>query len=371
MDGNGMTRREFVAASAAAALCGRTVFGKPGVAPAFAWGALFHLGANFWDDAPVSWDKMPTTPEAAAEKEVKGPTKVCRVANYVRTEESAWRLFTGELAKQGGNLVIVDLGEAMAYPSHPELAVAGTWSVEKVRGEIARLKKLGLTAVPKLNFSTCHDGWLKDYGRMVSTPTYYRVVADLVADVCEVFDEAPYFHLGFDEEMPIAQVNTSVMVCRQGDLWWHDFLYCVAEVERRGKRAICWSDYMWTNRKAFLDRMPKSVLQSNWYYRRDFGEKKQVWDEAFEKKGGWGECVQGVVTFLELEKAGFDQLPTTSNFFEDGAADPFVAFLKERVSPQRLKGFVTAPWELSRNEKADKVLRGLREFGNAKRKYYA
>ena len=28
---------------------------------------------------------------------------------------------------------------------------------------------MGLEVIPKMNFSTCHDSWLKNYQRMVST----------------------------------------------------------------------------------------------------------------------------------------------------------------------------------------------------------
>ena len=369
-----MTRRTFLETTASvssAALCGCVTSGLTAAKkPGMVWGALLHLGGNFWDDAPLPWDQMPTDPEAAAK--VQGPSgKPVRVRNYVRCEEPVWQRLTKTLADEGANTVCIDLGEAMVYPSHPELAVKGSWSFEKVCGEINRLKALGLTAVPKLNFSTCHDAWLKDYGRMVSTPEYYRVCRDVIKDVCDAFREAPYFHLGFDEEMPIAQFNNSSLICRQGDLWWHDLLAFVAEVEKRGKCAMVWSDYMWTNRRQFLKRMPKTVLQCNWYYRLDFGEKMLKWNEEFEKKGGWGECVQGVAAFLELEKAGYDQLPCTSNYFKDGVHDPFVAFCKAHIAPERLTGFMTAPWALSVAEKEAKIIKGFREFLAAKRKYYA
>ncbi len=75
-------------------------------------------------------------------------------------------------AEEGLTTVFMDLGEGMAYPSHPELAVPGTWSVEKMQKELARMRSLGLEPLPKLNFSTCHDAWLKDYHRMISTPQY-------------------------------------------------------------------------------------------------------------------------------------------------------------------------------------------------------
>ena len=63
-----------------------------------------------------------------------------------------------------------------------------------------RLKSMGIEAIPKLNFSTCHDGWLKEYGRMVSTDIYRKVVKEIIDDTCEVFGNPRYMHLGMDEE---------------------------------------------------------------------------------------------------------------------------------------------------------------------------
>jgi hypothetical protein len=59
---------------------------------------------------------------------------------------------------------------------------------------------MGIEAIPKLNFSTCHDGWLKEYGRMVSTDIYRKVVKEIIDDTCEVFGNPRYMHLGMDEE---------------------------------------------------------------------------------------------------------------------------------------------------------------------------
>ena len=336
----------------------------------FIWGTLLHLGMNMWDDNQVPWERMPDTPAAAEKANLMGPTKASRIRNYVRCDEAVWKDATAEVKSTGGNMVVIDLGEACFYPSHPELAVKGTWSTEKMRAEIARLRKLGLEPIPKLNFSTCHDSWLKDYHRMISTPEYYRVCQDVINDVCDLFGNPRFFHLGFDEEMAIAQFNTGLCVCRQGDLWWHDFLKMVGFVERRGVRAMIWSDYIWTNKALFLKRMPKTVLQCNWYYRDDFSAKKLVWNDAFEKKGGWGETVHGAVSFLELEKAGYDQLPCCSNWACDTCADALVGFCKNHIAPERLKGFMTAPWCATLPDKRDKLLAGIRQLGEARKKYY-
>ena len=326
-----MTRREFLEGAAASGLvAGCSSVPTPGFVPAaFTWGALFHLGANMWGDC--------------------GPNGEHRsdYADYLRCDDALWRQSVDRAAAKGLNLVFIDLGEGVAYPSHPELAVKGTWSVAKLRAELHRMRTLGLEPVPKLNFSTAHDSWLKEYGRMVSSRRYYEVVADLIRDVCEIFDSPRLFHIGYDEEMPIAQEKYYQMVCRQRELWWHDLFFTVNEVSHHGARPVMWADAIWTGRAEYLKRMSKDVLQANWYYRTDFSPAKLKWDYDFEKKGGWGETVNGAAAFLALEEAGFDQLPFTSNWAADGSADAVVAFCKEHIDPSRLKGFCTASWKIT------------------------
>ena len=93
-----------------------------------------------------------------------------------------------------------NLGEALAYPSHPELAVKGTWSISKMRRELDRLRGMGIEPIPKLNFSTTHNAWMKDWRHKVSTPEYLDTVDELIRDVAEIFDHPRFFHIGYDEE---------------------------------------------------------------------------------------------------------------------------------------------------------------------------
>ena len=174
-------RREFIGAAALAAggvLTGRGAVPPPAGKDGFIWSALLHMGTNMWSDQPVtSW----------------GPYKgedlklVCQ-ADHVRFDESVWRRVTDRMVKVGMNMVIIDLGEAIQYPSHPELWVKGSWEIERFRKELARLRAMGLEPIPKMNFSAAHDVWLKQYERMLSTKTYYQVCSDLIRDVCEIFD---------------------------------------------------------------------------------------------------------------------------------------------------------------------------------------
>jgi hypothetical protein len=150
----------------------------------------------------------------------------------------------------------------------------------------------------------------------------------LISEVCALFDTPRFFHLGYDEETAAHQSQYGYVVVRQGDLWWHDFLLLVNEVERQGVRPWIWSDYYWNHPDEFLERMPRSVLQSNWYYAATFDAARET----------------AVRTYLDLDKAGFDQIPTGSNWDNDVNFKDTVAFCRKGLSPQQLKGFLIAPW---------------------------
>ncbi len=148
---------------------------------------LLHMGKNMWGD----W-KLPDEP---VEKDGRK-----YAADHIRFDEQIWRETTGHMADRGMNMVLIDLGEFMEFPSHPELAVKGSWKSDRMKAELKRLRKMGLEPIPKLNFSATHDQWLKIYHRMISTPTYYQVVKDVIRDTAEVFSTPRFFHLGWDEE---------------------------------------------------------------------------------------------------------------------------------------------------------------------------
>ena len=67
-----------------------------------------------------------------------------------------------------------------------------------------------------------------------------------------------------------------------------------------------WSDCYNGHRNEFLRRMPKSVLQSDWYYGGDFDPKSSMAARAY----------------LQLDKAGFDQVPCGSNWATDAIPNP-------------------------------------------------
>ena len=339
------TRRNFLAAGAAATAAGLAPRAFAAPAPGKIWGGLFHMGVNMWSDQPVdSWG-----PYKGEDLEL-----VCQ-KNHLRFDEGVWQRLTAHMVEAGMNLVVIDLGEALKYKSHPEIAVKGSWEIDRFRAELARLRKMGLEPIPKLNFSTAHDAWLKDYSHMVSTETYYKVCADLVREVIDIFDKPRFFHLGYDEETHGHQRKYLYSVVRQGDLWWHDLLFFVKTVESAGVRPWIWSDFYWHHPQEFMDRMPKSVLQSNWYY----GDAFAVDDS--------NKSPPRVQAYIDHDKAGFDQIPTGSNWSNDVNFGRTVEFCEKYLSKDRLPGYLTAPWVFTLPKFEAQNMRAIDQVAAARR----
>ncbi len=293
------------------------------------WSYLIHLGVNMWSD------RDEPAPGRAANPGVS------HRATELVTEKPVWDRVTQELAAAGFTHLVIDLGEAIQYESHPELAVPGAWTTDELRTELARLRSIGLTPIPKMNFSTSHDEWLGVYGRQVSTPPYYQVCADLIAEASDLFDQPEFFHIGMDEETPEMQAGQSHVVVRRGDVWWNDVEFLCAEVRKGGARPWVWSDPAWHRPDEYYARMPKDVLQSNWYYGLWFEGNENDRPKVLNRGEWW-------MTYLDLDEHGYEQVPTGSSWRNAwDNLDLTVEFCTERLSAERLRGYMTAPWVMT------------------------
>ncbi len=290
------------------------------------WAALIHLSFNMWFDR----------------RDLMAPGSIALTEPSLRLDDRLWRDLTDAMARAGLTMAVLDLGDAIRYESHPEIAVQGAWSPGRLRRELARLRALGLEPIPKLNFSAGHDNWLGPYARCVSTPAYYRVCADLIAEVAELFGRPRFFHLGMDEETTLPQRFNEYIVIRAGDLWWHDLAFLAREVERRGARPWVWADAHWFQPEVYERRMPRSVLQSNWWY----GALRlgHVMTRRVPEIGEAPVQARPVQTYRRLARAGFDQAPAASNHSRDDNFRQTVAFARHHLAGPRLLGFLQTTW---------------------------
>jgi len=293
----------------------------------------------------------------------------------LRWDDKLWDDLTKQIVAAGGNQVVFSLGDGIRYDSHPEIAVEGAWTPAEMRAEKRRLADLGITLVPKLNFSTGHDLWLGEYHRMVSTPAYYRVCADLIAEVIEIFDHPPLFHLGYDEETWYHQTWYEYVVLRQHDLWWSDFLWFVEQVESRGSRPWIWSDYIWDHTDRFLERMPKSVVQSNWYYGQNFDtevdrRKAAEKDLDLTLAPGTGRTkTTPFHAYFDIESGGYDQFPAGCIDVCDSNFPDTIPFVQKHLPSNRVLGFMQTTWRPMLEPYRDRFELGIEAFAEGRRRY--
>jgi hypothetical protein len=262
-----------------------------------------------------------------------------------------------KMADSGMNLILINVEDSLKWDSHPEIAVRNAWSVSKLRSELDKMRKMGLEPIPMLNFSTTHDAWLGKYSNMVSTPKYYQVCRDLIAESIDIFDKPRFFHVGMDEETAVNQRRADFVVVRQNDLWWADFYFIISEVEKRGARPWTWSDYGWHHPDEYFKKMPKSVIQSNWYYGQDFGSDHM---SAGAKTA--------VKAYTELDQHGYDQIPTGSNHMHNPKSiGNTVRFCKEHIDSSTLLGFLQTFWKPTIETYRKLILEGIQLTGEAKK----
>lgn len=276
---------------------------------AMKWAYLVHIGFNMW-------------------REEKGPLRAAytNASPYLRFDQPLWDELLVFAKEHGIDTIVMDLGEGIRYESHPEIAVEGSWSIQKLRDELKKMKSMDITPIPKLNFSASHDEWLGDYSRCVSSKLYYQVCADLISEVCDVFETPELFHLGMDEERDDYAQYWGYSVMRHGDFWWNDFYFFLKEVEKNNVRPWIWSDSVWKRPNEFIKKMPKEVMQSNWYY-GDFLTDTGKFDKM-------------ITSYDLLDQHGYDQIPCGMNL----SILRNVKYCMDHISQDHLKGFLQTSW---------------------------
>ncbi len=305
------------------------------------WACLLHLSFNF------------------ASGIQNGSGKWGGLREEFEPEESLWNDAITRMANKGINMVVINLDDSILWDSHPEIALRNSWTPKRLREELSKIRKLGIEPIPMLNFSSTHDAWLGKYSRMLSTQEYYEVCKDLIAEAIDLFDNPRFFHLGMDEEVLDYQKNFEYIAIRQRDLWWGDLYFYLGEVMKKGTRPWVWADYIWHHQEEFYKRMPKSVVQSNWYYGESFDLNQVI------------ECLHPRVKgYADLEAGGYDQIPTGSYHDKNSKSiGNTVDFCSDRIDDKRLLGFLQTFWMPTTEKYRKSILQGIDLVGDARKNF--
>lgn len=281
---------------------------------------LLHLGSNMWGKRGAN-EKYPVD-------------SIYR--DFLYTEKETWVKITSELPEYGFNTLLIDMGEGVELKRHPELAVEGTWSQEEFKKELERLRSIGITPIPKFNFSNGHSAWLQDYAYMVGTDTYNKVCCDVVEETIELFGNPEYFHLGLEEEEASMQTNQPIAITRSPAVKREHALMLFDVCKKHGVRPWIWADVntidAFGGKEVFCNTMPKDLVLSNWFYK--FVSPRML---AEGREHEW------LRFYGELDSWGFDQIPTSSTWTHCLNSKVTMQYCKERAKNSVI-GYMTAPW---------------------------
>lgn len=290
--------------------------------------SLVHLGGNMWQK-----------PDNA--KTYKKERIDWLYRDYLVTDDVTWKTVTDYLPTCKINTVLIDMGEAVELKSHPELAVKGSWSQEKFKAELQRLRDIGLEPLPKFNFSACHNGWMKEMMYKIGTKEYDVFCRDIINEACELFDGPALFHIGMDEEDWSSQsINGhSVIVTRSPERFAEDTGKLFDACRSNCARPWMWSgitafDY-YGGEKRFAEAVGKDVVLSNYHYGSIHVDEEDMYASP------------SVLQYKTLETMGYDQIPCASTWSEPTCNLRTMHFAKKYMDDRRLLGFMSASWHLT------------------------
>jgi len=96
---------------------------------------LLHLSFNMWRDRGFR------ASDPTEEKDLYYEPRL-------RLDERLWRDVITRMAEAEMNMVVLDLGDAVAYDSHPEIAIDGAWPARKISQELDFCRSLYWSRAP-------------------------------------------------------------------------------------------------------------------------------------------------------------------------------------------------------------------------------
>lgn len=303
-------------------------------------------------------------------------------------DEALWDYIVDEAEKTGINTLVIDIGGAIAFASHPELTLKGAWTRGRFRRELERCRQKGITLIPKLNFSATHHFWLGEYGKMVSTTTYYKVCSDMIKEAYELFDHPKYIHLGMDEESYRNVASRELVVFRQGELFWHDLRFLIDCVRDTGAMPWIWACPLFDHPEEFKQHIDADeVIISPWYYH---AFRKEHWTpidshEEYRVYYGKSPFKEMNLTYVEedpfhsnvrkwaipLLKEGYRYIPCAATATQSPyAVSDLVEYFRDNTPEAQLPGFIMATWRPVLMKNKQKYEDAFRLFREAREQFY-
>ena len=307
------------------------------------WAYLIYLGSNMWFD----WDNH----IAMGYNEPK-------YHETMFTQKSAWRKIVKFAAQNGVNTLLIDMGEGVQYESVPEISCKGAWTKQELKEELDFIRSLGITPIPKFNFSAAHDAWFREYGRMLSTPQYYRAAENLICETVELFENPKLFHIGLEEEAFQHQAHMGICVCRNRRVFWNDVNFLFKILDKNKARPWIWGDGFWESPEEYIQNTPKEALVSPAIYVR----LHTLTPEQFE--------TGPMAAFRNLGNNGFDYVPIVSTCYTELSANDVMRYVRDICDTATLKGYMSSPWCRTSEQDIYCHYNDITRFASARKKFF-
>jgi hypothetical protein len=175
--------------------------GKP------SWTGILRLSGKFLADSKLltnTWYEKGVFTDAPVNAAM---VEICAANGNVALKfGSSWREDMKRIAAKGYNAVFIDFAGGYRYPSHPELAVKGAWSVEDVTQALDVAREEGLEPIPCMDFTAPRNSWLGAKNLPAASKASLDFCCDLIKDLEQVFGSARYFRIKTDG-LPDETVN--------------------------------------------------------------------------------------------------------------------------------------------------------------------
>lgn len=302
-------------------------------------------------------------------------------------DEEVWNRIVDKCEECGLNTIVLDVNDGVQWESHPEISLPGAWSKEKVRSEVLRLREKGIEIIPKLNFSTTHDVWMGEYGRMVSTSIYYKVCRDLILEVYDMFLQPEYIHIGMDEEnwKHFNDPGYEFIAARRDGLLVHDINFFNACVKEAGAKTHMWHDPFNDLEPEFSKDIDKDIfpyvwmyysyLKENWTLISEQDEEVREWYRVqFVKRYGYTveyveespSVIKAMALVEKFMEEGHKFILTTSNLYIKNCEKDAIEFVR-RHNPDFscLAGMITTTWSNVCEEREPLIMESIELLGEA------
>ena len=260
----------------------------------------------------------------------------CIYREEMYCQREVWTRVTSLLPKLSFNTLVIDIAEGVRLDSHPEIATKGAWTKDELREELARLRAIGLTPIPKFNFSPGHSAWMGDWAYRFGTPEFDVFCKEIIEETIDLFDTPPFFHIGEEEESAEVQHNY-IAIARSPKKKAEDVRFLFDVIMKKGVRPAAWMDPDVFD--ALGGDVPQEVLFFTWHY----GIHRDV--ETLAEASDYIKMIHRYATL------GYDVVPTVSTWGWHLNAKEVMKACQKHVPSERIAGYMTASWMLTRENK--------------------